>query len=57
MPALLLMAMTFTMGVSPSPEDVVAYESARAKVGHDSEAHVRLALWCEPTGIADSLPV
>ncbi|MHC5538205.1 polymorphic toxin-type HINT domain-containing protein [Singulisphaera rosea] len=51
MPALLLLAMTFTLGVSPSPEDVVAYESARAKVGHDSEAHVRLALWCESHGL------
>ena len=28
-----------------------AYEDARAKVGRDADAHVRLALWCEAHGL------
>ena len=28
-----------------------AYDDARAKVGRDADAHVRLALWCEAHGL------
>ncbi len=34
------------------PADLSAYESARAKVGKDANAHVRLALWCEEHGLS-----
>jgi hypothetical protein len=36
---------------TPRSEDLAAYESARAKVGRDAEAHIRLALWCERRGL------
>ena len=29
--------------------DLSAYEAARSKIGHDADAHVKLALWCEAT--------
>ncbi len=38
---------------SPGPDqaaakaDLSAYEAAKAKVGRDADAHVKLALWCE----------
>ncbi|MHC5539875.1 polymorphic toxin-type HINT domain-containing protein [Singulisphaera rosea] len=51
MPALLLLAMSLTLADSPSPEDVKVYEAANANVGRDSDAHVRLALWCESHGL------
>jgi hypothetical protein len=31
--------------------DRASYESARKKAGHDANAHVRLALWCEAHGL------
>ncbi|WP_406698930.1 HEAT repeat domain-containing protein [Singulisphaera sp. Ch08] len=31
--------------------DLTAYEAARAGIGPDSDAHVRLALWCEAHGL------
>jgi len=34
-----------------SPEDLAAYRDAKAKVGRDAEAHVKLALWCEARGL------
>jgi len=42
---------------SPGPDqaatkaDLSAYEAAKAKVGRDADAHVRLALWCEAHGL------
>jgi tetratricopeptide (TPR) repeat protein len=30
-----------------TPADLAVYDSARAKAGHDADAHVRLAVWCE----------
>src|SRR5947208_16742090 len=35
----------------PTPDDLKAYESARAQAGRDPEAHVKLALWCEAHGL------
>jgi hypothetical protein len=35
----------------PSDNDLKIYESARAKARRDSEAHYRLALWCEAHGL------
>ncbi len=32
--------------------DLDAYEAARAKVGRDADAHVKLALWCEAHGLS-----
>src|SRR4051794_14370727 len=32
-------------------QDRVAYETAEARVGRNSEAHVGLALWCEAHGL------
>ncbi len=34
------------------PADLSTYESARAKVGKDANANVRLALWCEEHGLS-----
>jgi hypothetical protein len=34
-----------------SSTDLVAYQVARSEAGRDSEAHVRLALWCEAHGL------
>src|SRR4051794_12760178 len=34
-----------------SPADLAAYEAARAGLGRDADAHVRLALWCEAHGL------
>src|SRR5262249_39172319 len=34
-----------------APADRSVYESAQKKAGHDAEAHVRLALWCEAHGL------
>ncbi len=31
--------------------DLAAYEAAKTGVGHDPDAHVRLALWCEAHGL------
>ena len=31
--------------------DLSAYEAAKAKVGRDADAHVKLALWCEAHGL------
>ncbi len=36
---------------TPSEDDRAAYQLARAKVGRDAEAHVKLALWCEAHGL------
>ena len=38
-------------GADPA-DDLKAYDEARAKVGHDADAHVRLALWCEARGLS-----
>src|SRR5262245_23671824 len=37
---------------SIAPADRAAYEAARAKAGHDAQAQVRLALWCEAHGLS-----
>jgi hypothetical protein len=34
-------------GPGPDPKDLASYKSAVAGVGHNADAHVRLALWCE----------
>src|SRR3954447_2710295 len=39
---------------SPAPagdDDLKSYESLRSKIGQDSPAHVKLALWCEAHGL------
>src|SRR4051794_14810524 len=36
----------------PSAEDLAAYREAKAKVGRDADAQVKLALWCESHGMA-----
>ena len=33
------------------PKDLASYKSAAAGVGHNADAHVRLALWCEVHGL------
>ncbi len=33
------------------PTDRTAYEAARKEAGHDAQAQVRLALWCEQHGM------
>lgn len=37
---------------APSSDDLKAYEAARAKLGGDADAHVKLALWCEQHGLS-----
>ncbi|WP_406694312.1 polymorphic toxin-type HINT domain-containing protein [Singulisphaera sp. Ch08] len=37
--------------VGGNPADMAAYEAAKAQVGRDPDAHVRLALWCETHGL------
>lgn len=32
--------------------DLAAYDAAKAKAGRDSDAHVKLALWCEAHGLS-----
>ncbi len=44
---LLLAAGPGSQAEQPSASDLDAYQSARAGVGRDADAHVRLALWCE----------
>src|SRR4051794_12139191 len=34
-----------------TPGDLAAYDEAKAHVGRDPDAHVRLALWCEAHGL------
>jgi len=34
-----------------APPDLAAYEAAKAGVGRDPDAHVKLALWCEAHGL------
>jgi len=34
-------------GPAPDPSDLGVYKSASTAAGHDADAHVRLALWCE----------
>src|SRR5262249_4458669 len=36
---------------SESPPDRAAYEAATTQAGRSSEAHVKLALWCEAHGL------
>ncbi|SIO13096.1 Pretoxin HINT domain-containing protein [Singulisphaera sp. GP187] len=38
-------------GETLTAPDFAAYETAKAGVGHDPDAHVRLALWCEAHGL------
>lgn len=35
----------------PTPSNLAAYKEAKAGVGRDADAHVRLALWCEARGL------
>ena len=35
----------------PQSPDLAGYRAAQSKVGHDADAHVRLALWCEAHGL------
>ena len=34
-----------------APPDLKAYQEAKAKVGRDADAQVKLALWCEAHGL------
>jgi len=36
---------------APTPEDRATYEAAKAQAGRDTDAHVKLALWCEQHGL------
>jgi hypothetical protein len=36
----------------PVAADLAAYETVKAKVGRDADAHVKLALWCEAHGLS-----
>ncbi len=36
----------------PSPEDLEAYRAASDRAGHDADAQLRLALWCEAHDLA-----
>jgi hypothetical protein len=38
-------------GRGSDPKDLASYKSAAAGVGHNADAHVRLALWCEAHGL------
>ncbi len=41
------------LSVPPSlfPDPLAAYQTAKAEVGRDPDAHVKLALWCEANGL------
>jgi hypothetical protein len=39
------------LGAIPSSSVEASYQSAKTRVGRDSEAHLRLALWCEANGL------
>ncbi len=47
--ALTLIAASPSSG--PSAEDLASYDAAKASVGRDAEANVKLALWCEARGL------
>ncbi len=47
----LLSALPANEAPKPSVAEIKTYEAARAEVGRDPEAHVRLALWCEEHGL------
>src|SRR5262245_21106558 len=53
--ATLLVASSLLSALGPnesvSKTDLAAYEGAKAKVGRDADAHVKLALWCEAHGL------
>src|SRR6516162_10832783 len=49
--ALGLMALGADRDTSPTAADLAAYETAKATVGRDADAQVRLALWCEAHGL------
>ncbi len=36
----------------PAASSLDAYKAASVRAGHDSQAHVRLALWCESHGLS-----
>jgi Pretoxin HINT domain len=38
-------------GPGPDASDLASYKAAAAGVGHDPDAHVRLAIWCEAHGL------
>ena len=38
--------------VQPTRPDMAAYEAAKAQIGRDAEAQVKLALWCEAHGLS-----
>src|SRR5689334_17826626 len=53
--SVLIVAGMLAAGVGPDtsakPDALKAYEEARAKVGRDADAQVKLALWCEAHGL------
>jgi hypothetical protein len=49
--AVLLCATVFAATPPAAAEDLAAYETARMQVGRSSDAHTRLALWCEAHGL------
>jgi hypothetical protein len=52
-PTLLLAVCLSASSTTPAPssEDLESYQAARAKLGRDPSAHIRLALWCEAHGL------
>ncbi len=38
--------------LAPAGPDLAAYQQARARAGHDADAQVKLALWCEAHGLS-----
>ncbi|HEU5118469.1 MAG TPA: hypothetical protein VFT74_17785, partial [Isosphaeraceae bacterium] len=50
--AALLISITLTASPEVSTEEMAEYRSARAEAGHDAEAHLKLALWCEQHGLS-----
>ena len=40
-----------TTGANSESEAMAAYHAARAGIGRDADAHIRLALWCEGHGM------
>jgi hypothetical protein len=41
-----------TVSAPPAQADLKGYEEARAQLGRDADAHVKLALWCEAHGLS-----
>ena len=51
----LILICTGLLAAAPGAEatDQAAYRVAKSNAGHDPEAHVKLALWCEARGLRD----